>query len=226
MIRTLRLALAASAALVAFAVNSASAQAIFEFHCSASPCTYTAKADGTGKAAHHVFVVKNELGETLSFTCNQLTGEATSAATTGWEITLTKIGYDGCSAFGTPVVTRMNGCDYRFDVVLAGEFVVGRLQIKCPEGKSMEFEMAQTGCVLTIGSQGTESGVTYKTIGTSPNREITLEINLKALTGALDGTSAQCLFNKVGVLKFEYTTGNTILTGETSGGVMADAWFV
>jgi len=229
MIRSLRIGLMTAFAFAAIAaIGSASAQALAEFHCSAEPCRFTVKPDGTGKTAHHVIIVENGLGESLSLTCSQLTGEATSSTKTTFGLTITNLGYDSCTAAGAAVSTRMNGCDYSLSAVVF-EFVRGRLQINCPEGKKMEFEIAATGCILTVGPQGPIEGVTYTNIGkeAEATTEITVGINLKSLAVSLDGTQAQCLINPSSV-QGTYTTGSSILTGETDTGspTMANAWFI
>jgi hypothetical protein len=47
---------------------------------------------------------------------------------------------------------------------------------------------------------------------------------MTGVTGTANGKCAKVGIAE-GAVTGDYTTGNTIVTGETSGGVMADAWF-
>jgi len=220
MIRRLRIAILAAMALTALgAVGSPGAQAA-EFHCSVQPCTWTILPDGAvpSKISHHVFVVRNSIGETVSTTCNQLTGQATTATKTATTLTFTNLAYDGCIAFGEPYEVKFNGCDY----TLTSH---GQFGVTCPEGKTIE--KITPGCVKTIGTFSHLAGVTFTNTGTSPNRQITVSISVKGIPVTAHGTKAGCGFdpNKVPITA-EYTTGNILLTAETDpGGVMADGWW-
>lgn len=218
MIRNLKVLLAAAMALAAFGiVNAAGAQAA-EFHCSAEPCRYTAKQDGTGKTAHQVFIVKGGT-ESVSFTCETISGEGSSATKTASSVTVENIAYGSCTVNGSPGVTVvMNGCKYQFSA--SGSVTV----TGCASGKKIEVKIGEA-CTFTIGEQGPLSTIKYHTIGTTPNREVTVETAVTGISTTADGTQANCKINPNQTLTGEYTTGNAIVTGETSAGVMADAWF-
>jgi len=185
-----------------------------EFHCSVVPCRFTTRPDGTGKEAHHVFIIENETrSESIGFTCEQVTGAATNPHPPTTELTLSEIVYDGCKSGGIAEATiATNGCTY----LLKSN---GEMHLTCPAGKKLELRALN--CVISIGEQWL-SGVSYTTIGTTPSREITLSFNVAGIALTV---SKACGFNPEHIFVGTYTTGNTILTGESEAGVMADAWF-
>lgn len=213
--------LALTAALVAVSAHSSIAEGA-QFHCSVEPCRYRFKPDGTvgTKGPHHSFRVENAEKEFLLFTCNQVTGEATSSTKTSSELTFTNVAYDECIDFSTneKAAVRMNGCDYRIASA-------GTLSISCPEKKAIEMEIVATGCKLTIPSQGPLAGLEITNTG---GTEITIAFGLGIqLTATVDGTKAQCiLLDPSKPYTTKYWTGNTLITGETDPGeVMATAWW-
>jgi hypothetical protein len=219
MIRNLKALLVTAMALGALAAMGASGAQAAEFHCSAEPCTWTIRPDGAvpSKTAHHVIVVKNAVGESVSTTCNQLTGQATTAGKTATTLTFTNLAYDGCVALGQPYVVRFNGCDY----TLTSH---GQFGVTCPAGKTIEKEIP--GCIKTIPPFADQSGVTYHNIGLPPNREITVELAVKNIPVIVHGTKAACGFDPTKTpITAEYTTGNIILTAETHAGQMLDGWW-
>jgi hypothetical protein len=215
----LKTLMAAAIALVALGVGTSTAQAA-EFHCSVQPCRYTMKTDGTGKTGHNVLILES-LGttESVSLTCNEISGSAVSATKTTSQLTVENIAYTGCTVNGSAGVEFvMNSCDYRF--ASSGTMSI----VGCNAGKKIEIKLAAGG-VYTIGEQGPLAGVTYHTIGTTPNRETTASTDSHGSVTNCDGTLAQCLANPGAIVQFTYTTGNIIFKGESEGGVMADQWF-
>ncbi|MET0558845.1 MAG: hypothetical protein ABW065_09280 [Solirubrobacterales bacterium] len=206
-------------ALTAMSVAFASSAQAAEFHCSVEPCGYTLKPDGTGKTSHQVFAATNSAGESLSFTCPEISGEATTAGKTNSILSVSSLGMGvGCTGFGAAASYRLNGCRFAFGA--AGTLAV----TNCPKG--IEFEVGATGCILRISEQGPVNGVVFHNIGqeASNTTEITGEISKLPLAGALIGTTAQCLINVTKTpITFEYRTGNFLLTGES--GSMANVWW-
>jgi hypothetical protein len=222
MIRNLKVLLAAAMALGAFGASNASGAQAAEFHCAVEPCTWTIQPDGAvpGTKSHQVIVFKNAIGQTVSTTCNQLTGQATAVKKTETTLTFTNLAYDGCSFAGTPYVVRFNGCDYTFTSH-------GKFGVSCPEGKKIE-EATQAGCIKTIGSFADLAGVTYHNIGTAPNREITVEMKVANIPVTVDGTAAQCGFDVTKLpITAEITTANMIFTAEEDSpeSLMVDGWW-
>ncbi len=229
MTRKLKVALLAAAALTAFsALGASSAQAAPEFHCNVEPCTFTLQPDevsGT-ETAHHVIQVDDLVQKTsIAYACNRITGTGTIKGKTATEITFEKVGYDGCKlvgGFGATV--KMNGCDYLFKTTATAP--EGTLTIQgCEAGKSIEFEAEKSGCKTTIPEQGPLSGVVYH-LHKAKFEEITAELSIKKISVTLDGDLAKCGIEPKHFLEATYTTGNTIITGESDpGGVMANAWY-
>jgi hypothetical protein len=223
MIRNLKILLAAAMSLAAFGAFSASGAQAAEFHCAVEPCTWTIQPDGVvpGKTSHQVIVFKNAVGETVSTTCNQLTGQATAIKKTETTLTFTNLAYDGCKdSIGNAYVVRFNGCDYTFTSH-------GKFGVSCPEGKRIEKE-TKTGCIKTIGTFADLPGVVYHNIGVVPNREITVSMNVANIPVTVDGTTAQCGFDVTKLpITAEITTASMIFTAETDSGapVMVDGWW-
>jgi len=225
MIRNLKILFAAALTLSALGAMASSAHAVEEFHCSVNPCHGTLKPDGTGKTSHHVFIVENELTtESVSFTCESLSGESFSVGFT--EITLEHLAYKNCTANGSAGVTVvMNGCDYSMDTV-GGRVDSALARVSCPA--AVKIEIKYNGCVISVLGAFESFGIGYTTVGTSPTREVTVTVNHVRVPSSVisaTGTKAQCLINPAQRLVGTYTTGNTLVTGETFAGVMADAWY-
>ena len=213
MIRNLKILMAAAMALAAFGAFSASGASAAgeQFHCNVAAgsfCKATVFADGTGKTAHHVFIVKK--GESSgSVTCNGLTvGDATQGPTAK-ELTLTGIDYNaagGCNLAGTEAKIDMNGCDYLF--TSEG----GVVHVVCPEGKVIEITAG--ACVVTVGSQ-TLTGITYTNI--NAKKEVTVSTNVNNIHGFAHAGCAGLLGFTGTFTEGSYPTGNTIVKGYKDG---------
>jgi hypothetical protein len=229
MIRSLKILVLAALAVTAFAaVNASGAQAAEElFHCSVAPCTYTAKQDGTGTTGHHVFQIKQETGGAIkgSFTCKEFSGEGTASSKTVSEITLEKLVYSNCTIAGSAVTVDTEECHYLF--FSAG----GKVSVQCPAGKSIKLTV-EGGCVVSIpGTVGPPArnqnltGVKYHNIGAGATTEVTAEVNVTMITGTANAACKALLGFEGEFTDGEYTTGNTLITGETTPGVMAESWW-
>jgi len=219
--------LAAMLVLPVGGVAAVNVQAADDFHCSVSPCRVTLKLDGTGKTAHQVYVVENEsTTETVSFTCESLRGEAEAKGNAATELTITNVAYDNCTINGSAgVVIDANGCSYVFRS-LNGTTDEAEGRLECPTGK--KTEVTYNGCVLMLAGGFGSKGFGYQTVGASPNREVTATVNhvtAPASQVTFVGTHAQCLINPEQKTVITYITGNTLLTGESTAGAMADAWY-
>ena len=255
MIRNLKILFAAALALTALGAIAASAQAADEFHCSVTPCRLTLKTDGTGATAHHVFIVENlTTTESVSFTCESLRGEAEFSGNTTKEIRLAwpntvskpnndREAYDNCKVNGSVgVIVHMRSCEYRFTAGATGNAAAGRsdeaeVHVICETvGDTIEITIPNSTCVFTIhpqtlGGGGTgvngfpKGGIGYHTEGVAPNREVTVTANVHEITVTKDGDCSALFPGNPATLIGTYTTGNTLVTGETTAGVMAEAWF-
>ena len=237
MTRNLKLLMAAALALVAFgAIGVAGAQAAGEeFHCSVQPCRLTARQDGTGKTAHQVFIVENAaVSESVSFTCETVSGVATSAVKTTKEITVTNLNYgeDGknCTVNGSPGITvDTEGCDYLFTSERNAN-ARAVVHVVCETGKEIHVTLRNsegaTVCTFNIPDQRVE-GASYHNIGeeAKTTTEVTVENAIAGIKVTATGTTAGCKINPSQTLTGTYTTGNAIVTGETEAGGMANAWW-
>jgi len=232
MIRNLKVLLLAALAVAAFgALNATGAQAAEEFHCSVNPCRFRLNPDGTGTTSHHVFVIHNSAAESASVTCKKLTGEGTLAALASTDVTLTNLAYSECNISGEPADVEMNGCEYTFTSAngAPGNATGAQVHVLCSGAKHIEIKVTNAAkevlCTFEVTPQ-TATGIRYTNI--TSKTEVTATANTTALavenTG---GTKAKCLLDPTKTpLTGNYTTGNTIITGETDPGeVMASAWW-
>jgi len=230
MIRNLKVLVAAAMALGALGAVGASSSHAALFHCEAEPCTGKLKPDESSgtKTSHHVFIVENAAKtESVSFTCNSLDGKTTvSIGKTSGEAEFggnvgaaNALVYNTCTVNGGPPATvDMNGCKYNFNAA-------GAVTITGCTNAAKQIEITISGCTFDIPEQAL-AGITYHTIGITPNREVTGEANIKSITvTAATGTKAACTINPSQALTGTYTTGNTLATGELIG-VMLDGWWL
>ncbi len=214
MTRNLKILMLAAMAVAALsAVGASSAQAA-EFHCSVEPCRITVTQDGTGKTAHQVFDV-NLPKQILPITCKGVHAEATMTKKTEASLTIENIQYTECEFVGRPATVSMNGCDFLFTAA-------GQVQVKCPEGKQITFEAE--GCVVHVPAQGPLNGITYHNLPEGGGKvEVTTSAAVKGIQAVATGAGCP----EVGESKTgEYTTGNTIATGEQDNAakVMEEFW--
>jgi hypothetical protein len=238
MIRNLKVLLVAALALTALGAITASAHAADEFRCSVSPCRGKLNKDGSGTTAHHVFIVENAAKtESVSFTCEQLAGTGELVSGTDFSLswsrpTEDREAYRNCTVNGSPgVIVHMNDCKYTFTAGASGNAAAGtsdqaEVHVECPTGESIEVTTPNgvNTCTFRIGSQtlggsAAKGGIGYVTAGT----EVTVTANVKGIVVTKSGTCTGIIESNE--LIGTYTTGNTLLTGETSAGVMATASF-
>jgi len=226
MIRNLKVLVAAAMALAAFGVlNASGAQAAAEFHCSVEPCVGVLKPDEVvnTKTSHQVFIIENaEKTESLSFTCGSLSGKAKINTKTSSVVeagSFSALAYSECLVNGGAALTiDMNGCKYNLTAA-------GTATITGCTSASKSIEATMTGCTISVPEQGPLGTVSYHNIGTSPNREVTIQPSIKEIKVTASGTQANCGINPQQTLIATQTTGNVIVTGQTEPGVMADAWW-
>ncbi len=212
MTRNLKALVLAMFALLSVGAIASSASASTEFHCSVEPCRVTMKPDGTGKTAHQVVVVTNQKGtESLSTTCNAVTGEASSNFKTTGEIKITNLTGESCSLNGvTGAQIVSNGCGYLLKAA-------GTLSISCPAGKVLEYHGFGPNCSYNFPEQGPLSGVSFHNLESG---ELTVSLSV---SGIKVTTTPECPIKEA--YEASFTTGNFVLTGETSAGVMANLWW-
>lgn len=199
-------------ALGTLGASSTQAHTQAQFHCDRESCVGTVKSDGSSTTAHHVFVLLNNVGESVSITCNTLSGEGSLISQTANELTVSQVQYSGCKFGGYPAEVRMNSCKYRFTA--SGEVTIEG----CQAGKSIEVEVPETKCIVTIAAQGPLKGITYHSIGekVKDTTEVTASAKVAGIAVTLDGSSGQCIIDPSKTpIKTEYTTGNTIISPET-----------
>jgi hypothetical protein len=168
------------------------------------------------KTAHQVFDFNVSGGNLTTVTCNQITGDGTSQLKTATELTVTGLAYDECNVGGQFATVQMNGCGY---LLTASEATV---TLKC-EGGVKQIEIKFGTCTVTIPPQGPLSGLKYHDASPPKQEEITVETLVKGIKGS---TTSGCPGGAGSFSTGEYTTGNTILTGETDPGTtMANLWY-
>lgn len=198
MTRRLRiLILIALSAFAATGVIAPTAQALFKT--TSEIVTVTATPDGTGKTAHHVIDLAG-----ASVTCSKMSGEGTvfGPETERFEISPS---YSECNFVGQTATVNTNGCSYEYNFS-------GAVEINCPSGKEMTVSVPSPVCDVVIPPQGGLFNATYTNTGFGGFSEITVSMGLSGVD--YTATGAGCpetgkFFNGT------YTTGNTIITGET-----------
>jgi hypothetical protein len=199
MIRNLKaLGLAVMAVLALLAMTASVASASEEEHSEAAETTITGLPDGTGKTAHHLI----DLAGT-SITCekNILDGDMKAATVT--ELIMT-FKYEGCTFNGAKITVDPGQC----------EFIVtfnGGLDIASTGGgncNTSPIRITGLGCEVRMGTQKL-NGLNFHNINNKT--EVTMEMLIKGITYTAEGAACP----KAGTFNDgEYTTGNTILTGE------------
>jgi len=244
MIRNLKVLFAAAMALAVFGALSATAHAAEEkFHCSVAPCTATLAPDeATGTTtAHHVWVMKGKNTEgkevSVSFTCNQLTGEATSATSTATELTFTNLRYE--DSFGSPsckvgaaatVSIDFTSCDYKF-ASAGGAKSTAQIHLLCTTaGDGIDLFINGVLCVKITPATAAGLGFHDSKIGgekkiTTATVNVSFPVAAVMLENSTNPTCIASLGNLSAVTSAVYTTGNTLIKAETSGGVAALGWF-
>jgi hypothetical protein len=203
MLRKLGIVLTSVLALIV--IGTGSAQAFTEFtNPNSSKSTIVSTPDGAGKAAHHVFVTPAG-----SITCSTLDLDGTLSVKVAAAITF-EFAYTNCTFSGVATVVHSNGCAYIINAA-------GRVTIECPVGKEIEFEGG--GCKVTVPAQGPLGGVGFVA---SSSAESTFSTSVKSIEGAASG----CAGGNGAFKNGEYTTGNTILTGEEIPGPGMNAFSV
>jgi hypothetical protein len=219
MIRGLKILTGVALAVAAFGAISASGAQAAKFHCSVSPCRLTLRPDGTGTTAHHVLIIKKG-PFSASFTCKKLEGEAVLEVKEATSAKFNNIAYKECSVAGSASTIDTAGCGYK--IFSESE----QVNLECESGKDIQITVGP--CTITIQGQ-ILTGVRSHNIGkeSETTTEITTEVLLKGISGSVGASCKGVLgFENEAFTEGEYTTGNTIVTGETSpGGVMANTWW-
>jgi hypothetical protein len=190
-LKVLLLTTIAMAAMAAFTVASAYAGTEFE-NPSSGNTRITSTPDGTGKTAHHL--IDTPAGSITCSTAN-LVGTISKAKSAPQVL---EFEYANCTYLGVSTTVAANGCFYVLGAEGNGSFV-------CSNGQDIEFEAA--GCTVKIHGQAVE-GFGYTNINSGT--ELTLTMSIKSIRG----TAAGCAWGNGPFTTGEYTTGNTILTGE------------
>lgn len=202
MLRNLRLLLLA--ALTLGLIAAIPAQAAVFTNVNGGNTIITGLPDGTGTTAHHVM---NFPGNGL-LTCKSISLEGTASNKEFAEMTMTVKYILPCTFLGQAATINMRGCDYLFRA--SGGFKIASKVGKNCATEPMEISVA--GCTITLGEQEFAAGLVYHP---QAAEEATMEMKLTKMVGNAAGAS--CLVPGA-FANGEYTTGNTIFTGESDDG--------
>ena len=163
----------------------------------------TGSSDGTLTTGHHVMNFPG-IG---TLTCNSINLQGTASNKEFAEMTMT-VGYAGCTFLGKLATINMQGCDYLFRAN-GGFKIASSVEKNCA---TEPMEIIVTGCTITLGEQEFASGIVYHPHAAE---EATMEMKLTKISGK--ATGAGCIIPGA-FANGEYTTGNTIFTGESDDG--------
>ena len=211
--------MAALACLALSAVVASAAQAAVEFHKPAGEeIRLTVTPDGAGATAHQVFDAAG-----ASITCPDVSGETLLAAAenTSPTITAEKIQYPAagsaaCKFVGQSATVNMKECDYKFTAAAPGTpGANAAVEVKCKNaGEEIEFKVPNPVCTVTVPPQ-VLAGVTYH--NNAAKSEVTVEAHVAGISYTAAGAGCPEVGAKV---NGNYTTGNFIVTGESTAGLM------
>jgi hypothetical protein len=161
--------------VLAVAATMASAAQAGQFTAGAYPATITGSAVGSHE-------LKTQLG---TMQCAPtLHGELAAASS---ELTLTPAYGTTCGIGGKEVHVNNNGCDYRphAGTTVEADVVAGSMDIICPTGNKMDFEITSMPvCHLTIPTQTGLGTLTYT--DRTAAKDVDLDFGLEGLTYELD----------------------------------------
>jgi hypothetical protein len=227
MIRNLKVLLTAVLALGAFgalvAAGASAASFTAEGAAAGETTTTTTLKDGTGKTAHQVLDIRKEPGVgILSLTCNEVTGTGHIIGPSNIDGTVETPKLEGggttfpqCTLAGQSVVVENTGCNFTFtasgELHITSEFFAAPNTCKYGE-KPMHVNSTVLSCKVEVGEQ-TVKGVVFHNLvdGTLTVEANELAFNYKA-------TGVGCPYGEK--TNGQFTTGNTIVTGENAAGVM------
>ncbi len=215
MIRDLKILILMGLGTAALCIASAPVQAS-QFTVKEPETTLTLVKDGTGKAAHQVFEIRNAAGTVQrQLTCNEISTDGTLDGTGAESIAFsTPLLQGNCQLIGQEVTVQNTGCDFTYTAGSPQLHIVDDGANRCEHGQQpIHFET--TNCKVEIGKQAIE-GLKYNNL---PDGTITVEASSPAFT--YKATGADCPFGTTSNGLF--TTGNIIVTGEEEGtGEMVD----
>jgi hypothetical protein len=197
----------AIAAVMAFAAFAGSASAA-EFHSEVEHTGISGSRIGTD-----VFTVNAG-----TWKCTELTYSGTqSTGVTSSEITVIPK-WGGCTAFGFIGATiDVNGCDYRF-TPNANPY----LHIVCP---TKTIEVTTPNCIVTVGSQTVNSGVTYTNGGAGATRDVTVKLGLSGLTYTQLNKAFPNCTGGAGTFTNGTYSGEATVKGANTAGVQVGIWW-
>jgi len=203
-IRTIRLLALSALALCAIGAASATAQAG-----TFTASTYPANVYGTNMVPHKL---KTNLGtmECAPF----LEGQLAAASET---LTMAPSYGTTCSLGEFEVHTKVNGCDFLLHAgeTTAEDVVAGSMDIICPEGKAIDFEITSMPiCHLTVPGQAGLNALTFT--DRTMAKDVDLDFALEELAYRLDeGCPGAGNYNNG-----SYGAGTTTMIAAKEGGLV------
>lgn len=209
MIRNLKVLGLAVVAVLATTAVMASAASAAQFHHKGGENART-MASNVGQGAH-VFTA----GLIGSISCSTATFTGTEYLPSTSATVEVAPAYSGCTFLTIPnVVVNMEGCTYEFYAEGPAPSYAGKVVIKCPEGKKINF--TASGCKVEVGPQ-TVNSVSY---ANQPSETVKVSSNV---TGITYTGSALCP-GAQGTHSNGTYTGSAIATAETELGQTVGAF--
>lgn len=207
MIRNLKVLGLAAVAVLATTAVMASAASAAEFHHTGEENART-MASNAGQGAH-VFTA----GLIGSISCNTATFTGTKYLPSASPTVEVAPAYSGCTFLGiSNVEVKMEGCTYEF--YIEGPPFKGKVVIKCPEGKKINF--TASGCKVEVGPQSVNS-VSYTNL---ENETVKVASSVTGITY----TGSLACPGATGTHSDGTYTGSAIATAETEFGETVGAF--
>ena len=174
--RTIRLLAAAALVFVAFGAVSATGVQAGTFKAGAYPATIT----GTSAAASHEFTTQLGVMKCAPSFHSEMAADSEV-------LTVTPNYGTSCTIGGKQVHVNNNGCDFRFHAgaTQMADVVTGSMDIFCPTGAKMDFEItSEPTCHLTVPGQAEIGTLTYT--NNTMAKDVTLDFGLEFIFYELD----------------------------------------
>ena len=90
--------------------------------------------------------------------------------------------YSGCRAFGSPITVRMEGCTYTLTNVAASNPATANVNIVCPAGKSIVWNIPSLPCTITYPAQNNLAHIVLNNSGGAEPTDVVANFTVSGIT--------------------------------------------